>query len=830
MDAPATLPADFFSKQVSPAPQTAPDTLPADFFAKQQSATTPLQGATGSGGNTPAPAPQPTTWDKIKNGVSEGFDLANPGIAITRTAAGVAGQKLEQLVEGRRQANLVAASKAKTLPYHEAANQFLQDMASTSQFVEGLGTPKNMALTAALMVPYLDVPASMYLVGEGTEQATKPVEAGETQADHYQRILSGLGEMAGGVAGAVKGAPKYTTMKSDAAAFKAEQQAKSAQTIRGLQQVRDAGMRELRHNVLESVNNAEEQGVKANVEKISAADTADIEKRGLRAAGIDVSDLSKEIELARDIYQQAGQATPRADIIGKRLANMPDKLTFEQAKQLRSDIYSAQKIAGPQAGILGKAYATLSDMMEKRARELGLPNAYANYNDTFRSLHSEGAKTVDTSLAPVIKDLAETPSEKLYDYIKAHPGQFDELQRSLQKFGLKPDIINKSVQDFDKAASYIKNAGQNAGFVGVLRSIIKRPLRAIAAYHVGHLAGGFAGGYVALSLLNDIAEHAEALAELKRLGGAPGPRDLLPQRPPDVPKAPVSGGATIGEQLAAKGASVPTNGSGVPDPAIADQLAKDNASKEAVAQSVQHMGEERRAAPRTTKEIWSNEERVRNKQMNEEMGIGKTRAANGGKMPEGMQGVLVDKGEPSPNPTREEMLAQKNKKTMDKWDEEDRQTELDRQAEAGAATRIRITQDIEKVKRGLKLLERNKKDYGPSYEADRKVFQRRLDRLNQERQGSGEAKEEPKDNEPIKVGFDEGGNIVDADGRHRIIEAIKRGDKRIPVKVKLRGGEEQVLNLDPKQVADMIGVTEESLKETDEQQAQFLKHKGAAAD
>lgn len=723
---------------------------------------------------TPAPTPAApaSLWDKIGNYTTAAFDLANPDIAAGEEALGHASSKLQQFVENRRQANLVAAANARHLPYHEAANQFLQDLASTSQFVQGLGTPKNLALTAALMVPYVDVPASMYLVGEGTEQATKPQEEGETQADHYQRVLSGLGEMAGGVAGSLKGAGEFAKSPDKVKAFKAEHAAKTQQTIRGLEQVRDAGMRELRQNILESVDRAHEEGVKAPVERINTAHEAQIAKDGIRRAGIDVSSEAKAIDAARDIYQQIGQATPGADAIQKRLSNLPDKLTFEEAKQLRSDIGKAMKIAGPQRGIMGKAYANLSDLMAAKARELGLPNAYENYNNTFRSLVSDHPADVDTSLAPTIKAIEETPAADLYNHLKTHPGQFDELQRSLEKFGLKPNIITDSVQNFDKAMKYIKDAGKGANFMGVLRSVSQRPIRALAAYHAGHLAGGFVGGYVALSILNDLAEHAEAAEELKRLGGASGVRDLLPQKGPDTPSTPVPGGATIGEQLTAKGQTIPSNGAPAPSEA-GEQAARDIASKKAVSQSLQHIGAERRSEARSGP-AWEPTTRAEYLKKLEEMGfstekglnasgVGGERTANAGKMPEGMEGVLVDKGEPSKNPTRES----KN--------------------EAAA----------------VKLL----KDRG--YEIKK-------------------AAPKSTTSEPVKIGLDESGNIVDADGRHRVIQAIKNGDKTIKVMVNVRHGGIQTLDLDPKTVAKIIGVTEESLKETDEQQSQFNKKKPAA--
>ena len=72
---------------------------------------------------------------------------------------------------------------------------------------------------------------------------------------------------------------------------------------------------------------------------------------------------------------------------------------------------------------------------------------------------------------------------------------------------------------------------------------------------------------------------------------------------------------------------------------------------------------------------------------------------------------------------------------------------------------------------------------------------------------------------PVKLVYDEDGNVADLDGRHRVIQAIDEGKESIPVQVTLRDGTTATVLQDPKVVAGKFGVTKESLAATDEQQA-----------
>jgi hypothetical protein len=81
------------------------------------------------------------------------------------------------------------------------------------------------------------------------------------------------------------------------------------------------------------------------------------------------------------------------------------------------------------------------------------------------------------------------------------------------------------------------------------------------------------------------------------------------------------------------------------------------------------------------------------------------------------------------------------------------------------------------------------------------------------------------DAHPVTLVRDEHGNILSedeagnqTDGRHRIIQALDRGDETIPVRTKMRDGSYQTLNVPPARAAEMFGVDKESLAATDSNQ------------
>ena len=81
------------------------------------------------------------------------------------------------------------------------------------------------------------------------------------------------------------------------------------------------------------------------------------------------------------------------------------------------------------------------------------------------------------------------------------------------------------------------------------------------------------------------------------------------------------------------------------------------------------------------------------------------------------------------------------------------------------------------------------------------------------------AKDVEGEQHPVKIVYDEHGiPTAETDGRHRVIQAIERGDQRIEVTVD-RGNGPVKTTYDPKKLAAEMGVTKESLANTDAQQS-----------
>src|ERR1035437_10333327 len=90
---------------------------------------------------------------------------------------------------------------------------------------------------------------------------------------------------------------------------------------------------------------------------------------------------------------------------------------------------------------------------------------------------------------------------------------------------------------------------------------------------------------------------------------------------------------------------------------------------------------------------------------------------------------------------------------------------------------------------------------------------------------SGEdiARWEGLDAHPVKLIHSPEGDTLEADGRHRVMQAIERGDKTVRVQTTMRDGTVQNLDVDPKVAAKKFGVTKGSLAETDAQQKAYGK-------
>lgn len=74
------------------------------------------------------------------------------------------------------------------------------------------------------------------------------------------------------------------------------------------------------------------------------------------------------------------------------------------------------------------------------------------------------------------------------------------------------------------------------------------------------------------------------------------------------------------------------------------------------------------------------------------------------------------------------------------------------------------------------------------------------------------------DPHPVSIDYDEDGNITGGDGRHRVIQAMQEGDKPMPVRIKMRDGNYATVQMAPSKIAEKMGVTPQSILETDAQQ------------
>jgi hypothetical protein len=68
------------------------------------------------------------------------------------------------------------------------------------------------------------------------------------------------------------------------------------------------------------------------------------------------------------------------------------------------------------------------------------------------------------------------------------------------------------------------------------------------------------------------------------------------------------------------------------------------------------------------------------------------------------------------------------------------------------------------------------------------------------------AQSAPVEKYPVSVEHDTEGNVISADGRHRVVEAWEKGDKFIPVTTKLADGSTEVINQTPEAAAKKMGL------------------------
>ena len=672
---------DWFVQNAPPATPSAPSATSADWFAQNAPTTSP------SGGQNPAAPAAPTApkvsdfvpdWQtpgKVARGVGEGLYGIGKGLLQTAmhpiTAIEGIGGGLEKIKNDIKERQYIGA---------------LADTVNLTGFDEQKA-------------------AQMWSAGKGAEAVGQAVPS--AVADAF--MIEGIPKTIAAAKNGILASPAIIKSIATPAGRRALLDSASA--------VRDT-MAARTQQILHASSDAAASHVSRLVRGINEADEADIATKGLAKSGIDTRPMTKGLNEAQGIYRQIGQKMPGADLVAKRLSDLGGtRVPFEMAKQLRTDVGAAMEHAtGAQKAILASTYGDLSDAMAARADDLGLSKQFDAYN----KIHSVLQDYQKHGLLGKLLDAKD--SGQFYDEIgkRGNRASIIKLQNTLADYGLQPDTLDASFADVKDLHKYLQS-GTAGSFIGVFRKLAEHPVGG----GLGLLAGSAAGNYMTRIFGAwagaALAERIAVVRALEKMGI-------------DVPAATGSemgaaskvapkGGASIGEQLAAKG-QAPPKVSGTEDVMSA-----------------------RRAEMQTS-------------------------ASKLG--PEFAEGE------------RQHLITQYKKVLQN----------------PGATAE-------EKSIATSQLADLTESEQNPAPST-----------------GRGEAVA-PVEQFPVKVTMDEQGNITGADGRHRIIAAIQRGDKTIPVQTTLRDGTTQTLNVDPNKVAKAIGVTKESLAATDEQNS--AQHQGTLA-
>ena len=291
---------------------------------------------------------------------------------------------------------------------------------------------------------------------------------------------------------------------------------------------------------------------------INAADEADITERGLKVAGISTKPLLEGIIEAKNQLQQVGQRMPAAQGIESRISALPERLTFEQLKQLRSDLNELYPTgSNAQKAIFARTMDKITDVMKTRATGLEQPAQFAAANKIWQVLES------NRESGPLGKILSAKDSGELFSYLfkRGVQAKLKILENTLAPYGLSPEIFENTGKAVQGIHNFIEHPISEAVF-GIFRKAIQHPIATIAGFEGGGIMGGWYGRIAGAWAAASMAERITVLNALKHLGIEPDFTSLiakesqvLPKAP--LPKLPVKGGATIREQLTAKGRPTP---------------------------------------------------------------------------------------------------------------------------------------------------------------------------------------------------------------------------------------------------------------------------------
>ena len=205
---------------------------------------------------------------------------------------------------------------------------------------------------------------------------------------------------------------------------------------------------------------------------------------------------------------------------------------------------------GAQKAILASTYGDLSDAMAARADDLGLSKQFDAYN----KIHSVLQDYQKHGLLGKLLDAKD--SGQFYDEIgkRGNRAAILKLQNTLADYGLQPDTLDASLADVKDLHKYLQS-GTAGSFIGVFRKLAEHPVGG----GLGLLAGGAAGNYMTRIFGAwagaALAERIAVVRALEKMGiDVPAATESeMGAASKVVPK----GGASIGEQLAAKGQAPP---------------------------------------------------------------------------------------------------------------------------------------------------------------------------------------------------------------------------------------------------------------------------------
>ena len=297
--------------------------------------------------------------------------------------------------------------------------------------------------------------------------------------------------------------------------------------------------------MLRVATNVADSHVSRLVRGINAADDADIAARGINKAGIDTKPFTKGLDEAQNIYRQVGQKMPGVDTVANRISQWGGtKITFEQAKQLRTDVGGIMEHAtGAQREILSSTYDDLTDAMKTRAESLGQTKQFNAYN----KIHSVIRDYQNHGLLGNL--LTAKDSGAFYNEIakRGNRASILKLQNTLKDYGLQPDALDASLNDVKSLHQFLES--HNAGsFIGIFRKLSQHPVGGGLGFAVGGLTGNYLTRIFGTWAGAALAERIAVIRALDKLGVPIETGSDIGDAAKVLPK-----GATIGEQMAAKG-------------------------------------------------------------------------------------------------------------------------------------------------------------------------------------------------------------------------------------------------------------------------------------